>query len=142
MKIKVGHIISEAVNSIKGIDIQMLFEEYITVKIFIQYKDPPRKSFTGWPKNTSTSSTLGIKQFIKGDLSTFPKDNVLSQAKRKFPSMIKNGASDTNDLLGGLAQVKDSKYMGHGKGKWIHVSSLPAFYFSKIKLDQLFYLIL
>ena len=27
VKIKVGHIISETVNSIKGIDLQMLFEE-------------------------------------------------------------------------------------------------------------------
>ena len=52
----------------------------------------------GWPKNTSTSSTLGIKQFIKGDLSTLSKDNELSQAKRKFPTMIKNGAGETNDL--------------------------------------------
>ena len=96
----------------------------------------------GWPKNNSTSSTLGIKQFIKGSLSTLPKDNVLSQAKRKCPTMIKNGAGESNDLLDGLAQVKDSKDMGHGKGKGIRVSSLPVFYFSKIKLDQLFYLIL
>ena len=59
----------------------------------------------GWPKNTSTSCTLGIKQFIKWDLSTLSKDNVLSQAKRKFPAMIKNGAGETNDLLEGLAQV-------------------------------------
>ena len=59
----------------------------------------------GWPKNTSTSSTLGIKQLIKGALSTLSKDNVLSQAKRKFPAMIKNRAGDTNDLLEGLAQV-------------------------------------
>ena len=59
----------------------------------------------GWPKNTSTSSTLGIKQFIKGAQSTLSKDNVLSQAKRKFPTMIKNGASETNDLIEGLAQV-------------------------------------
>jgi len=85
----------------------------------------------GWPKNTSTSSTLGIKQFIKGALSTLSKDNVLSQAKRKFPATIKNRAGETNDLLEGLAQVKDSKYMGHGKGKGIHVSSLPVFYFLK-----------
>ena len=92
----------------------------------------------GWPKNTSTSSTLGIKQFIKGALSTLSKGNVLSQAKRKFPVMIKNGAGETNDLLEGLAQVKDSKDMGHGKGKGSHVSSLPVFYFSKIKLDKLF----
>ena len=55
----------------------------------------------GWPKNTSTSSTLGIKQFIKGALSTLSKDNVLSQAKRKCAVMIKNGAGDTNDLLKG-----------------------------------------
>ena len=33
------------------------------------------------------------------------KDNVLSQAKRKSPTMIKNGAGETNDLLEGLAQV-------------------------------------
>ena len=102
----------------------------------------PKDATWGWPKNTSTSSTLGIKQFIKGALSTLSKDNLLSQAKRKFPSMIKNGVGETNDLLDRLAQVKDSKYMGHGKGKWIHVSSVPVFYFSKIKLDQLFYLIL
>ena len=51
--------------------------------------------------------------------------------------MVKKGAGETNDLLEGLAQVKDSKDMGHGKIKWIHVSSLPVFYFSKIKLDQL-----
>ena len=57
----------------------------------------------GWPKNTSTSSTLGIEQFIKGDLSILPKYNALSQAKRKFPTMIKNGASETNDLIEGLA---------------------------------------
>ena len=57
----------------------------------------------GWPKNTSTSSTLGIKQFIKGALSTLSKDNVLSQAKRKLPTMIKNGAGETNNLLEGLA---------------------------------------
>ena len=57
----------------------------------------------GWPKNTSTSSTLGIQQFIKGALSTFSKDNVLSQAKRKFPAVIKNGAGETNDLLEGLS---------------------------------------
>ena len=57
----------------------------------------------GWPKNTSTSSILGIKKFIKGALSTFPKDNVLSQAKRKCLAMIINGASETNDLLEGLA---------------------------------------
>ena len=96
----------------------------------------------GWPKNNSTSSTLGIKQIIKGSRSTLTKDNLLSQAKRKFPTMIKNGASKTNDLLEGLAQVKDSKDMGHDKGKGSHVSSLPVFYFSKIKLYQLFYLIL
>ena len=96
----------------------------------------------GWPKNNSTSSTLGIKQFIKGALSTLSKDNVLSQAKRKCSTMIKIGAGETNDLLEGLSEVKDSKEMGHGKGKGIHVSSLPVFYFSKIKLDQLFYLIL
>ena len=65
----------------------------------------PKKASWGWPKNTSTSSTLGIKQFIKGALSTLPKDNVLSQAKRKFPTIIKNGAGETNDLLEGLAQV-------------------------------------
>ena len=63
----------------------------------------PRKRFMGWPNNTSTSSTLGIKQFIKGALSTFPKDNVLSQAKRKCLAMIINGVGDTNDLLEGLA---------------------------------------
>ena len=57
----------------------------------------------GWPNNTSTSSTLGIKQFIKGGLSTLSKDNVLSKAKRKFPAMIKNGTGETNDLLEGLA---------------------------------------
>ena len=56
-----------------------------------------------WPKNTSTSSTLGIKQFIKRALSTLSKDNVLSQTKRKFPLVIKNGACETNDLLEGLA---------------------------------------
>ena len=56
--------------------------------------------------------------------------------------MIKNGAGETNDLLDELSQVKDSKDMGHGKGKGIHVSSFPVFYFSKIKLDQLFYLTL
>ena len=66
----------------------------------------PRKRFMGWPNNTSTSSTLGIKQFIKeGALSTLSKDNVLSQAKRKFPTTIKNGAGETNDLLKGLAPV-------------------------------------
>ena len=81
----------------------------------------------GWPKKNSTSSTLGIKQFIKGALSTLSKYNVLSQVKRKCPAMIKNGASETNDLLEGLAQVKDSKDMGHDKGKGIHVSSLPVF---------------
>ena len=102
----------------------------------------PKKYSWGWPKNTSTSSILGIKQFIKGTLSSLSKDNVLSQAKRKFQAMIKNGAGETNDLLEGSAQVKDSKDIGHDKGKWIHVSSLPVFYFSKIKLDQLFYLIL
>ena len=96
----------------------------------------------GWPKNTSRSSNLGIKQFIKGALSTLSKGNLLSQAKRKCPTMIKNGVGETNDLLKGLAQVKDSKDMVHGKGKGIHVSSLPVFYFSKIKLDHLFYLIL
>jgi len=63
----------------------------------------PKKIFMGWPKNTSTSSTLGIKQFIKGALSTLSKDNVLSQPKRKFPAMIKNGEGETNDLLEGLA---------------------------------------
>ena len=57
----------------------------------------------GWPKNTSTSSTLGIKQFIKGSLQTLSKDNVLSQAKRKCTSMMKNGAGETNDLLEELA---------------------------------------
>ena len=56
--------------------------------------------------------------------------------------MIKNRVGETNDLLEGFAHVKDSKDMGHGKGKRIHVSSLPVFYFCKIKLDQLFYLIL
>ena len=53
--------------------------------------------------------------------------------------MIKDGAGETNDLLEGLAQVKDSKDMGHGKGKGSHVSSLPVFSFSKIQLDELFY---
>ena len=96
----------------------------------------------GWPKNTFTSSTLGIKQFIKGALSTLSKEIALSQAKRKCLAMIKNGAGETNDLLEGLAEVKDSKDTGYVKGKGIHVSSLPVFYFSKIKLDQLFYLIL
>ena len=55
----------------------------------------------GWTKNTSTSSNLGIKQFIKGALSTLSKDNVLSQAKRKCPAMIKNRAGETSDLLEG-----------------------------------------
>ena len=91
----------------------------------------------GWPKNNSTSSTLGIKQFITGSLSTLSKDNVLSQAKRKCLAMIKNRAGETNDLLDRLAQVKDSKDTGRGKGKGVHVSSLPVFYFSKIKLYQL-----
>ena len=85
----------------------------------------------GWPKNNSTSITLGIKQFIKGALSTLSKDNVLSQAKRKCPTMIKNGVGETNDLLDGLAQVKDSKDLGNGKGKGIHVSSLLVFIFLK-----------
>ena len=79
---------------------------------------------------------------MKGSLSRLSKDNVLSQAKRKCTAMMKNGAGESNDLLEELAQVKDSKDMVHGKGKGIHVSSLPIFYFSKIKLDQLFYLIL
>ena len=92
----------------------------------------PKKASWGWPKNTFTSSTLGIKQFIKGALSTLSKYTVLSQAKRKCPTMIKNGAGETNDLLEVLAHVKDSKGMGHGKGKGICVSSLPVFYFSKI----------
>ena len=59
----------------------------------------------GWPKNTSTSSTLGIKQFTNGALSTFPRDNVLSQGKRKFPSTIKNRAGETHYLLKWLAHV-------------------------------------
>ena len=63
----------------------------------------PRKRFMGWPNNTSTSSTLGIKQFIKGALSTLSKDNVLSQAKRKCPAMSKTRAGETNDLLEGLS---------------------------------------
>ena len=63
----------------------------------------PKKASRGWPKTTSTYSTLGIKQFIKGALSTLSNDNVLSQAKRKCPTMIKNGVGETNDLLEGLA---------------------------------------
>ena len=58
-----------------------------------------------WPNITSTSITLGIKQFIKGHLSTLSKDNVLSHVKRKFPAMIKDGVGETNDLLEGLEQV-------------------------------------
>ena len=57
----------------------------------------------GWPKNNSTSSTLGIIFFIKGDLSTLSKGNVLSQDNMKFSLMIKNGAGETNDLLDRLA---------------------------------------
>ena len=56
-----------------------------------------------WPNITSTSSTLAIKQFIKGDLSTLSKENVLSHVNRIFPAMIKHRAGETNDLLEGLA---------------------------------------
>ena len=78
------------------------------------------------------------KTIYQGVSINIVKDNVLSQAKRKCSTMIKIGAGETNDLLEGLTQVKDSKDMGHGKGKGSHVSSFLVFYFSKINLDQLF----
>ena len=59
-----------------------------------------------------------------------------------MPNNDKKEEGETNDLLEGLAQVKDSKDMAHGKGKGNHASSLPVFYFAKLKLDKIFYLIL